>query len=103
MSVDTATRLQDIHSRMFIGQLDQLPNIDSGLVANQRQFVGKSDLYIARRVFRQLTHLGRLGIRLMQITFHEERIKLHGLLCRSLINPSDHPIVIFQFIKEIAG
>ena len=25
----------------------------------------------------------------MQITFHEERIKLHGLLCRSLINPSE--------------
>ena len=39
-----ASRLQDVHSGMLVGQRDKLPDIDAGLVADDAQLVGKGNL-----------------------------------------------------------
>ena len=44
MSSHARAWLQNVDARMFVGEFDQVPNVDTCLVADQRQFVGKSYL-----------------------------------------------------------
>ena len=66
MASYAGTRLQDMNPRMLVGQFNQFPNIDAGLVANERQFVGESDLYVTGGVLGQFAHLRRFSICLVQ-------------------------------------
>jgi len=43
--------LQDSHPRMAVGELDNLPDIEPELIADQRQFVGKGDVDVAEGIF----------------------------------------------------
>src|SRR5690554_3951770 len=44
------TRLQDIYAGMFVGKTDQLPYINTRLVADDGKLIGKSDLHITASV-----------------------------------------------------
>ena len=52
---------QYVDARMVVRQFDQLPHVDSELVANHRQFVGNAML-TSRNVCNQLGHLRRGGV-----------------------------------------
>lgn len=51
MTTHTATWLQNVHSRMLVGKIDKLPHINTCLVANQRKFIRKGNLYITTGIF----------------------------------------------------
>ena len=44
MSSHARTWLQNVDMQELVGEFDQFPNVDTCLVADQRQFVGKSYL-----------------------------------------------------------
>lgn len=79
---NTATGLQDIHTRMLVGKIDKLPNIDARLVADKRKLIGKSNLYIATRVLRQFAHFCRATVRFVKRTLYKLGIELNGLIGR---------------------
>ena len=103
MASHPAAGLQDMYARMFVRQFDQFPDVDPRLGADQRKFVGKGNLNVARRIFGQLTHLGRPGIGRMQRALHETGVKSHRPLRRSLVDPADHPVVVHQLVQHRKG
>ena len=46
---------------MMIGKLNKLTRVDLQVVANQREFVRKGNIYIAKTVFSELHKLGCPG------------------------------------------
>ena len=102
MASYAGTRLQDMNPRVLVGQFNQFPNIDAGLVANERQFVGESDLYVTGGVLGQFAHLRRFSICLVQGSFDEPAVKPDRFLCRLRVDPTDDTIVMDQFINDIS-
>ena len=102
MAPHPAAGLQDMYARMFVRQFDQFPDVDPRFGADQRKFVGKGNLNVTRRIFGQLTHLGRPGIGRMQRALHETGVKSYRPLRRSLVDPADHPVVVHQLVQHVA-
>ena len=94
VSSHSAAGLQDVHTRMFVSQFYQFPDVDTRFVTNHGQFVGKRNLRVARRVLGQLTHFCRTSIRRVEFTLYKGRIKLYGFSGRLGIDATDHPIVM---------
>lgn len=101
MTSYTATGLQDIYTRMLVGKVNKFPNIDTSLVADKRKFIGKSYLYIATGVLRQLTHFRCTAVSLVKCALHKLRIECYCLFGRFRIQTTDDPIVVYQFIDHI--
>ena len=78
MPAHSAAGPQYVYTRMFVGQRDEFPHVYSRFFTYQGQFVCKSYLHVTRRIFRQLAHLGRLGVGGMQFTLYKLRIKFDG-------------------------
>jgi len=84
MPTHTRARIQDIHSRMAVGQLDEFPDIYSDLVANNRKFVRECDAHVTERIFRDLAHLGRACISQEAVTLYKYSVKIPRPLRTSL-------------------
>ena len=94
MSSNTTTWLKDIHTRMFVRQVYQFPDIDSCFITNQREFIGKSYLYITGGVFCQFTHFCRFTISAMERSLYKLTIKLNSPICRSFIQTANDPVIM---------
>ena len=80
VTTNAASGLQNVHTGMFIGKVDEFPYIDTSLVADERQFVGESNLHITRRILGELAHLSCLAICAVQCAGNKLAVELHGLL-----------------------
>src|SRR5690606_34557454 len=103
VATHAAARLQNSYPRMFVGKTNKLPNVNPSFVTNQRKLIGKGNLNITASILSQLAHFSSTGIGAMQLTFHKLLIKLTGFLGRSLINPADHSVIVYQLIHHVTG
>ena len=103
MPAYAATGLENVYARVFVGQGDEFPDVDAGFVADEREFVGKGDLHVARGVFGQFAHFGCFGIGAVQLAFDEPGIKSDGFFGRGRVDAADHPVVVHQFVQDVSG
>jgi hypothetical protein len=102
MPTDTWTRLQDLNAGMVIGQLDELPNIDIKFVADNGEFVGKSNVDISERVFSQLAHLGCSGVGRDTFSLDKRFIKRCGPLRATLRHSANNSIVADKLMYNLS-
>ena len=88
---------------MPIGEADHFPDIQTHLVGNDRQFVGKGNVDIAKGVFDQLGHLGRTGIGGDTLAAHEPFVKCQSLACAARCDAADRAVIGNQFFKDLSG
>ena len=103
VSADAAAGAQDVHARMLVRELDELPDVDAGFVADQRKFVREGDLHVAGGVFRELAHLGSLGVRFVELALDELAVESDGLFGRFGVDAADHAVVVDELIDDVAG
>ena len=87
---------------MFVGKADKLPYIDSRAVADEGKLIGKRYLHIPAGILCQFAHFGCARVGMVQTTFHKKTVKFGGTLRGFLIDTSDHPVVVHQFIEDIS-
>src|SRR3546814_5249540 len=78
MPAHTRPRLKDIDPRVTVGQPGQLPDIDTELFADDRQFVGEGNVDVAEAVFGELAHLRRSGVRDNALALDEAAVEGDG-------------------------
>ncbi len=103
MTTHTGPRLQDIHARMAIGELDHLPRVDPMRVADHRQLISECDVDVAEGILRQLRHLSRRRIRPVDLTVNECLIEIGRRGRGVFVDPADDPVVVDQLNQNAAG
>ena len=103
VAADARAGTEYVDTRMAVGKPYEFPDVDAGLVTDQRQLVGKRYLNIARRVFRQFAHLGRARVGGEQLALDKASVERLGALGRSLVETADHPVVVHQLVDDVAG
>src|SRR3546814_16035281 len=94
MPAHTRPRLKDIDPRVTVGQQGQLPDIDTELFADDRQFVGEGNVDVAEAVFGELAHLRRSGVRDNAFVLDEDAVKGDCRVGALRCNETDHAVVI---------
>ena len=51
MAADAGSRLEYVHARVAVGELDEFPDINIEFSAQERQLVRESDVHVAESVF----------------------------------------------------
>jgi hypothetical protein len=72
------------------------------LVADERQFVGDGDLHVAQLILDQFVHFSSVSVGAVQLTLYEFIVKLYGLFGGGFVETANHPVVVHQFINNIA-
>ena len=103
VAADAGAGLQDLHPRMVVGELDQLPDVDAEPVADERQLVGERDVHVAEGVLRQLGHLGGARVRLQALALHEQAVEGHRELRAARAHAADHAVVLDELAQHVAG
>lgn len=102
VSAHSASRLQDVDTRMLVGEGDELPHVDARLVADERQLVGEGNLHVARGVFCKLAHFRRLAVCAVERALHELAVECDCLVGRGFVHTADHAVVVHQFVDYVA-
>lgn len=95
--------LQDVDARVLVGQLDELPDVDAQLVADQRQLVRESDVDVAERVLGELGHLGGAGVGEMQVGLAEGRVERPGALGGRRGEAADDAVIGDELLHHASG
>ncbi|MNZ59700.1 hypothetical protein D3C78_777440 [compost metagenome] len=103
MATDAWSGLQDIDARVAVGQVDQFPDIDIQLVADDRQFIGEGDIHVAEAVFGQLAHFGGAGVGDHALAFDEDLVQAGGGGRALGGHAADHAVVLYQLAQHMAG
>ena len=54
MAAHAGAGLQDVDARMAVGELDHVPYINAQIIGYNAEFIGKSDVHVAKAVLDQL-------------------------------------------------
>ena len=99
----TASGPEDVNAGMLVGQSDEFPDVDTGFLADDGQFVGECYLHVARGVLGELAHLGSLGVGAVQGALYELGVECDGLVGRCLVDAADDTVVVYELVDDVAG
>lgn len=95
--------LEDVDARVTVGQADEIEGVDTELIAQDAELVGKCDVDITEAVFSEFGHLGGLGIGFEHFALDKSAVKLGGCLGRFGGDAADDPVVFDEFTHDMAG
>ena len=88
---------------MAIGELDDVPDIEAELIADQRQLVSESDVDVARGVLDELDQFRRRRIGAEHLALQEHAVNRLGVLGAGFGHPANDTIVFDQFADHPPG
>ena len=103
MTADPGARLQYRDPRMAVGQLDDVPDIEPEPVADDRQFIGKSDVDVAIGVLDQLDQFRRRRVGAKHGAAQKYAIDRLGMLGARLGHAADDAVVLDQLADHLPG
>jgi len=71
-----------------------MPHIEAELIADQRQFVGKSHVDVARGVYDKLDRPGLRRIGVEQLPLQTHAVDRLGVLCASFGHAADDAVIL---------
>lgn len=102
MAANARTGVEDVDARVPVGEPDQLPGVDAGLLGDDRKLVGKGDVDVAKRILDQHGHLGRRGIGGDHLAADELGHEGGRYLGGSFVDATDDAVVLDQFGEDTA-
>ncbi len=94
VAANTGTRLVEVDARVQVRQLDDLPRADPQVLGDQRQLVRQRDVDVTVGVLHDLDHLGRGGVRQMDLPGDDRRVEHTGLLGAGGRHATDDAVVL---------
>ena len=102
MTAHTGPRLEDVHPRMLVRQIDRPPYIDLHLFADQREFVGKGNVDVAIGVLDQLDEFRGAAIGHEGVAGDEGFIQRQGAGRALIGHAADDAVVGHEFAHHLA-
>ena len=88
---------------MAVGQVDELPDVHSGPVADEGQLVGEGDIEVTEGVLRQLGHLGGGGVGENQLARQKVAYRSRARCEASEVSPPNDPGVGHHLGHDASG